>query len=139
MMRRQTALRSLSVGDIFHATDLNSGITRICLVTSLTDATIFSRTITTQDDLEFDRRSGGAEHVLHGDHYRYSVDSVAVLPADIQAALVGLDRRYHEAARRQDEDPNYEWPPEVTRLTQAEKQALLFINSFYPANPLPEA
>jgi len=52
-------LSHVKVGDIIHG---GSGATgsAICLVTSLTDEAIFARTVTTQWDLVFDRRSGTA-------------------------------------------------------------------------------
>ena len=57
MTDRETALRSLAMGDIFHGRSPN-GASLVCLITSVNDSTIYARRITTQDDLKFDRRTG---------------------------------------------------------------------------------
>ena len=57
MADRETALRSLTVGDVFHARSPNRA-SLVCLVTSVSDSTIYARRITTQDELEFDRQTG---------------------------------------------------------------------------------
>jgi hypothetical protein len=56
-MDRETALRNLSVGDIFHARG-SGPASLVCLVTAVDDGTIYARRIHTQDDLQFDRTTG---------------------------------------------------------------------------------
>jgi hypothetical protein len=114
---RQNAVRTLAVGHIFHGEGSN-GASLICLVTAVTEATIHARTMTTQYDLEFDRQTGVCEF----GNGTGTIDSIAALPADIREALLGLDRRYRSGGEG--------------RLSDAEKRALIFVASFYPANPV---
>ena len=122
MPDRKTALAKLAVGDIFHG-ESTSGASLICLVTSVTEETIMARTMTTQLSFQFDRRTGiaqwGAELNL------CSIDSTAPLPMEIHNVLLGLDQRYRLGQE-----------PERFRLTDAEKRALVFVASYYPANLL---
>ena len=110
-------ITDLAVGDIFHATAENDA-RLICLVTSITQMVIHARTVTTQYSLEFDRQSG----IGQWGKGTSVIDSMAPLPPDIRDALLGLDQRY-----RRGDDP---------KLLDAEKKALLFVASFYPANPV---
>src|SRR5579884_2674189 len=87
MSDRETALHSLSIGDIFHGRSPN-GASLVCLVTAVTDAVIFARRITTQDDHQFDRRTGTELGESRG-----TIDCVAPLPPDVQEVLLALDRR----------------------------------------------
>ena len=57
MADRETGLRNLAVGDIFHARSQN-GASLVCLVTGVDDSTIYARRIHTQDDVLFDRGTG---------------------------------------------------------------------------------
>jgi hypothetical protein len=125
-------LSSLAVGDIFHATSPNSA-SLICLVLSVTPKTIEARRITTQESLSFDRQSGmektGPEQALA------IIDSVAPLPSEIYNVFLDLDRKYG-ALMAMDEESRFQ-DLEQFKLTDAEKKALIFIASHYPANPLP--
>jgi|SRR5215813_12065725 len=120
MTDRETALRKLAVGDIFHG-ECSNAASLICLVTSVTETTIHARRVTTQEDLVFDRQVGIVlcDDGTHGDG---SIDSVAPLPPEMHDVFLGMDLRYGRG-----DDP---------KLTEAEKRALYFIADFYPANPV---
>jgi hypothetical protein len=117
MADRKTALNNLAVGDIFHAESPN-GASLICLIMAVTETTIQARTVTTQKHLEFDRQTGiakwGDEPVL------CTIDSVTPLPADIHNVLLGIDRKFR-----------LEQEPERLKLHDAEKRALLYVDSHY--------
>ena len=120
MTERERALHDIRPGDLFHV-DGDHGYPIPCLATALTDTTILARSITHQMNIEFDRRTGigkGESFGLGG-----KIASTAALPPDIHRALMGLDHRY----RTTDPGP----------LSKAELRALVFIDDFYPANPLP--
>ena len=91
MPDRETALRNLAVGDIFHAWSSN-GASLVCLVTALDDDTIYARRIHTQDDERFDRNTGFEVGKVHT-----KIDCVTPLPPDIHSIFVGMDRRYQDA------------------------------------------
>jgi hypothetical protein len=122
MPDRESALRKLAVGDIFHANSSN-GASLICLVLSVTEETIQSRTVTTQVSLEFDRRTGnakwGEEPII------CTMDSVTPLPVEIHNTMLEIDRKFR-----------LERNLERLRLTDAEKRALVFAASHYPSNQL---
>lgn len=117
---RNAALDALCIGDIFHAESPN-GASLICLVMGVTDTTIHARTVTTQTYLDFDRRTGVAE--WGDDRIPCTVDSVARLPADIHNEMLGIDRKFRLERDR-----------ERLKLTDAEKRALLFVDSHYSSN-----
>lgn len=116
---KEKALRNIKTGDIFHA-DGHHGGSLICLATSITDSTINARTVTHQLEFTFDRRTGVGEDLKYS--MKGTIDSVAPLPSDIHAALVGLDARFQR---------KLEGPP-----TDLEKRALRFVDDFYPAHPI---
>jgi hypothetical protein len=117
MTDRPAVISSLAVGDIFHA-EADNGASLICLVTDVTDTAIQARTVTTQISLDFDRQSS----IGKWGKGTCVVDSIAPLPAEIRHALLGLDRRYALGG-----DP---------RLLDTEQRALVFVTSFYTANPI---
>ena len=120
MADRKAALNNLAVGDIFHAESPN-GASLICLVVAVTRTTIKARTVTTQKNLEFDRQTGAAEW---GDEPALcTVDSVAPLPADIHNVMLGIDQKFR-----------LEQQPERLKLKDAEKRALLYVDSHYSSN-----
>ena len=84
---REIALRNIAVGDIFHGTCPN-GASLICLVTSVTEATIHARRVTTQEDIEFDRELG--MNRSSDGRVLATIDSVAPLPADIHGTGSGM-------------------------------------------------
>jgi hypothetical protein len=125
---RESALRRLAVGHIFHGRSPN-GASLICLVTSVTDSLIHARRITTQDDLRFDRRTGMEIGKVKG-----RIDCAAPLPPSIHDIFLKLDRKY--TAFRSMHLKGVEPGAERYRLTPEEKQALLFINGHVSSNPI---
>jgi len=122
MPNRESELRKLDVGHIFHAHSPN-GAGLICLVLSTTEETIQSRTVTTQVYLEFDRRTGNAE--WGEEPIICTIDSVTPLPAEVHNTMLEIDRKFR-----------LERNLERLRLTDAEKRALVFVASHYPSNQL---
>jgi hypothetical protein len=122
MPDRESELRKLAVGDIFHANSPD-GASLICLVLSVTEGTIHSRTVTTQVYLEFDRRAGnakwGEEPII------CTIDSVTPLPVGVHDTMLEIDRKFR-----------LERNLERLRLTYAEKRALVFVASHYLSNQL---
>jgi hypothetical protein len=118
---REKLLRQIKVGDFFHAKS-PSGAKMLCLTTAIDDTTIHARRITTQMDHEFDCRTGTEKGNSPGFG---RIDSVAPLPPDIRDVFLGLDHRYRTST-----------DPERAILTDAEKRAIMFIASHYPANPV---
>ena len=125
MDARSKALRSLTVDDIFHA-DSPNGASLICLVTSITNATIHARTVTTQLELAFNRMTGAVE--MDADEIPGAIDSICRLPVDIHETMLGIDRKFR-----------LETDLDKLKLTDAEIRAFLFVARHYPANPLPNA
>lgn len=125
---RETALRNLAVGDIFHAHSRN-GASLVCLVTALDDDTICARRIHTQDDECFDRNTGfelGKKHT--------KIDCVAPLPPDIHGILLAMDRKYQELmalVRR-----GIELTLDQTRMTADEKRAGRAVDQHAADNPI---
>jgi hypothetical protein len=120
MTDRAAALNNLAVGDIFHAESPNVA-SLICLVMAVTKTTIQARTVTHQMHLEFDRQTGVAEW---GDNrVPCVVDSVTPLPVDIHNVMLGLDRKMR-----------LEQDPERFKLNDAEKRALIYVDSHYSSN-----
>lgn len=119
---RHAALSKVNVGDIFHATSAN-GASLICLTTSVTETMIEARTVTTQMCLVFDRQTGvaawGTLPVL------CRIDSTAPLPPEIHEAMLRIDYKYR-----------FKQSPEGFKLLDAEKQALIFVASYYPSHSL---
>lgn len=118
--RRETALRKIKAGDIFHGEGDHGG-SLICLATSITETTINARTVTHQLEFKFDRRTGLGQEPEYS--IKGVIDSVAPLPPEIYDAFIGLDAR----------SKNEKGP-----LTEAEKKALLFVAKFYPQNQIDE-
>ena len=107
----KTKLSRLVPGDIFHAACPNEA-SLICLVEMITSERIEARRVTTQDHVTFD---------LNDPEVRCTIDSIAPLPVDIHNVMLGLDRKMRLR---------------FDKLNRAEKDALLFVGAFYPANPL---
>lgn len=118
MANHKSNLSRLVPGDIFHATCPNNA-SLICLVESVTSDRIEARRVTTQDHETFDLRTG---QTLSADpELRCTIDSIAPLPVAIHDVIVGLDRKMRLR---------------FDKLSREEKDALLFVAQFYPANPL---
>lgn len=123
MVDTQNPLAVLRSGDIFYAATRH-GVTLICLVLSVTDTQIISKRVTSQEPYLFDRLTGmecAADTVELA-----KIVSIAPLPEPIHSAILTLNQKYE--GYMSDED---------FRLTQAEREALLFLAPFYDANPLP--
>ena len=88
MVDRETALRKVAVGDIFHARSSNRA-SLTCLVTAIDEGVIRARRIHTQDDVQFDRNTG---FELGKAHTR--IDCVAPLPPEVHTIFVEFDKRY---------------------------------------------
>jgi hypothetical protein len=135
MAGRETPIRNLGVGDIFHA-EYPNGASCICLVLSVNQYSIKSRRITTQEDIEFDRQTGiekqeNAQPVA-------VIDSVAPLSAEFRDVFLAMDRKF-KARMAMDEKSRSELSPQELKLTDTEKKALRFIDTYYSSNPLPPA
>jgi hypothetical protein len=134
MLDRMTLLTKLNVGDIFHA-QAPSGASLICLVLSVDKGTIQARRVTTQENIEFNRRTG----VKVGDDRESPcvIDSVAPLPAEIHNVFLELDQKY-KVLMAMDEKSRFA-DLERLKLTDAEKKALLFVDSHYSSNRLSDS
>lgn len=128
MADRETALRTLAIGDIFHARAPN-GASLVCLVTAVDEATIYARRIHTQDDVRFDRGTG-----MQLGEGGSRIDCIEPLPPDIQEILLGLDRRGQAVAAmfRNGIEPGIE----QYRVTPDEKRADRFLSEHIEANPI---
>src|SRR5271168_2363790 len=91
MPDRDTLLANLLVGDIFHA-ECPNGASMICLVVAVTEMAIHARRVTTQENLEFGRRTGTT--ILDDGFTRCAINSVAPLPVDIHNVFLGMDRKF---------------------------------------------
>ncbi len=129
MTDRETALRRLGVGDLFHGRSPTNRASLICLVTSLSDSTIFARRVTTQEDLQFDRKTG----IKRGD-VPSRIDCVAPYPPDIYDAILALDRRYETLLQM--ERNGVELDLKQARLTPEEKRAFRAMHEHIAANPI---
>jgi hypothetical protein len=119
MIDTKAKLSKLVPGDIFHARFPGGQASYICLVETVTEQTIVSRRITTQEHVEFELATGLELPASH--EVRCAIDSIAPLPVEIHNVMLGLERKM----RLRFEKPNKE-----------EKEAFLFIADFYPARPL---
>jgi hypothetical protein len=132
MADHKNSIASLVPGTVFHAAAPN-GASLICLVLSVNDTTITARRVTTQEHIEFDRHTGEAE--VGDKRIPCVIDSVAPLPADIHNTFLEMDRKYRELMAMDEESRFADL--ERLKLTAAEHDALLFVASHYPSNPLP--
>jgi hypothetical protein len=128
MADREAALRSLVVGDIFHARSPN-GASLVCLLTALNEATIFARRIHTQDDLRFDRKTGVELGAV-----KSRIDCIAPFPPDIHEIFLDMDRKYRQF--RELSKTGSEPDLEQYKLTEAELRALLFIEEHISSDPI---
>jgi hypothetical protein len=125
---RKTALASIAVGDLFHATTPN-GASLICRALEVSASTVRARTVTSQYALEFDRTTGVSTPEIEGERVPCTIDSVAPIPGEARAALLGLDEIYSIAAS----------DDEGHKLTESERRALVFAALYYPAHPIPQS
>ncbi len=120
MPDRAALIRSIKVGDIFHA-DCPNGASLVCLATKTTDTIIYARRLLVPEDLEFDRTTG----LMRATRHHCPIDSIAPLPPDIREVIENLDYRY-----------NYGPKPVDTKFSKAEFKALVFLDNHYRANPI---
>jgi hypothetical protein len=134
MIDRDTCLRDLCVGDIFHA-EYPNGASCICLVLSVSETTIQARRVTTQENLSFNRRTGVEE--VAADQPQAVIDSVTALPPEVHNTFLEMNKKY-ETLMSMDEASRFE-DLERHKLSEAEKKALIFVYSHYASNRLPAA
>jgi hypothetical protein len=89
------------------------------LVEAITSDRVEARRVTTQGHVTFDLNTG--QTLSNDPKVRCTIDSIAPLPADIHNIMLGLDRKMRLR---------------FDKLSREEKDALLFVADFYPANPL---
>ena len=89
MPNRESLLRGLAVGDIFHA-EYPNGASCICLVTSVGETTICARRVTTQENLAFNRRAGLEETAA--DQPQAVIDSVEPLPSEVHKVFLEMNK-----------------------------------------------
>jgi hypothetical protein len=130
---REALIGSLAVGDIFHA-EYPNGASCICLVLSVSDTEIKSRRITTQEILDFDRKTGREKD--SNAQSLAAIDSITPLPAEIHDVFLGMDKKF-KAIMDLDEKSRSELDAEQRKLTGDEKKALIFVGSHYASNLLP--
>jgi hypothetical protein len=118
---RKKLLRQIVVGDIFHA-EAPNGASLICLTTKVSKTIIEARTVTTQKHYRFSRTTGLGQSEAR---VKCAIDSVAPLPIDIHNVMLGIDRKFRLVFDVAD-----------LKLNNAEKKALLFIDSYYAENAL---
>src|SRR5262245_44353550 len=87
----QAKLSKLVPGDIFHACFPGREGSYICLVEAMTEQTVVSRRITTQERFEFELATGLELPASH--EVRCAIDSIAPLPVDIHNVMLGLERK----------------------------------------------
>lgn len=115
MTEKRIDLQKLRPGDLFHA-QYPGGQTLTGLTLEVTATRIRGRDITRQEILEIDRVTG-VSIPAGGDPC--TIYSTEALPPDLYEAIIGLDRKYGSGRRLTDEE---------TKLTLAERKALIFIN-----------
>ncbi len=129
MDEKETALGKLAVEDIFHARNSVTRASLTCLVTAVDEATIYARRIHTQEDVQFDRKTG----VKRG-NVNTKIDCAAPLAPEIYDILVGLDRRYQAQMElvRKGREPDMM----QARQTPDERRAHSFLDRHIAANPI---
>lgn len=128
MADRESALRRLAVGDIFHGRAPN-GASLFCLVTAVTETTIDARRVHTQERVKFDRRTG-----IEIGEVKSRIDCVAPLPPEVHELLLSLDRKYAEAIALQ--AAGVELDLAKYKLTDAERRAHALSDEHVVANAI---
>ncbi|OFX04358.1 MAG: hypothetical protein A3D94_22895 [Alphaproteobacteria bacterium RIFCSPHIGHO2_12_FULL_66_14] len=116
MTNQRIALGALDVGDLLHA-EYPNGAKLIGLTLDVTASRIRARDITRQQVLEFDRQTGVSIRADGGSPC--TIYSTEPLPPELHEAMIGLDRKYGSGRVPTEEE---------SRLTPAEKKALIFID-----------
>lgn len=125
MNNREAKIRGIAAGDIFHA-EAPNGASLICLALDVSKEHIEARVVTTQHVYQFDRKSGIAE--AGEDRVPCEIDSVTHLPLRIHNLMLSIDQKYEGRPAIGD-----------LKLSRVQIDALVFVYSFYPNNPLPPA
>jgi hypothetical protein len=123
------ALKKLVIGDFFHARSPKNHASLVCLVTELDQGTIRSRRVHTQDDLQFDRKTG-----IERGSVPSKIDCVTQLPPDMHQLLLEMDRKYQELYALVRDGREFDW--ERAKLTPDEKRVGAFIYDHVAANPI---
>ncbi len=110
-------LQVLQVGGFFHATG-SGGSRAICIVTEIHADIFHARVITTQFVLRIHYSTAKGTNLETGGEY--VVDSLKVLPSEIQTIFHAIDKKYR-----------FGDAPEGSRLLVEEQAALLFADEFY--------
>jgi hypothetical protein len=115
---------NLAIGDIFHA-DCPNGAHLICLATSVTETTIHARSVTNDQYMEFDRKTGTV--TWRGRKTPCAIFATDPLPEDIHNIILEMDRksRLVEQGPRLGEDESQPW------LNDDERRALLYVAKHY--------
>jgi hypothetical protein len=113
----------LSVGDIFHA-DSPNGAHLICLTTSVTETTIHARSVTNDQYMEFDRKTGAGMVTWRERKTPCTIYSTSPLPEDIHNIILEMDRKTRSAEASENwsaQDESKPW------LNEEERRALLYV------------
>jgi hypothetical protein len=122
----------LTVGDIFHA-DSPNGAHLICLATSVTETTIHARSVTNDQYMEFDRKTGAGIVTWRERKTPCTVYSTSPLPEDIHSIILEMDRKTRLAERPTDRSTQDEAQP---WLNDNERRALLYVAKHHrPKHP----
>ncbi|MBI3198349.1 MAG: hypothetical protein HYZ40_12760 [Rhodospirillales bacterium] len=116
MTSQRVALSELDVGDLLHA-EHPDGPKLIAITLDVTATRIRARDICRQEVMEFDRQTGLS--VSADAAVPWVIYSTEPMPPELYEALIGLDRKYGSGRVPTDEE---------SKLTPAEKKALIFIN-----------
>ncbi|PLK46958.1 hypothetical protein C0V76_19250 [Uliginosibacterium sp. TH139] len=122
MVESARKVLDLQVGDIFHATAKDIECI-LCLATAVEGCVVHGLDWCRGFEYAFDRATGQA--ITGPGIDGCFIDSVALLPDTHRIALLGMSHRYRNVQSDAD-----------LRLTEAEKQALLFSNSYYAERQL---
>ena len=124
MSTRETDLRSISAGDVFHAAAPN-GASLICLALEVTDVAVVSQILTSTYELEFDRKTGIGERDFHGERVVCTIDSVAPFPDDFKDTLIAMHHAHSN--KKENDEPGFK---------ASEHRALVFAAQYFPAHPI---
>jgi hypothetical protein len=122
----------LIVGDIFHAACPN-GAHLICLATSVTETAIRARSITNDQYMEFDRKTGAGIVTWRERKTPCTIYSTSPLPEDVRNIILEMDRKTRFA-----EDPKNRSAQDQTEpwLNDDERKALLYVAKHHrPKHP----
>jgi hypothetical protein len=117
----------LTVGDIFHA-DCPNGAHLICLATSVTETTIHARSVTNDQYMEFDRKTGTGIVTWRERKTPCTIYSASPLPEDVRNIILEMDRKTRLAETSENwsaQDESKPW------LNEEERKALLYVAKYH--------